>query len=130
MAAKFKLPKTLAACADLLYSTREQRLALKSQADELEEQEKLIKAHLIAQLPKSDASGVSGSLCRVTVVTKPVPQVADRVALQAYIKKTGSWDLLQGRLSDAAVKARWEAGKAVPGVEAFNTVSVSINKIK
>jgi hypothetical protein len=128
--AAFKLPKTLAACADLLYSIRESRLALNRQAEELETQEKLIKEHLINTLPKSEASGVAGKLARVTIVTKLVPQTSDSDALHAYIKKTGDWDLLQGRLSDKAVRLRWEAGKTVPGVEAFQTVSVSINKVK
>lgn len=128
--APFKLPKSLAACADLLYSIREERLALSRQADELEEREKQIKAHIIDTLPKSEATGVAGKLARVTVVTKLVPKTADVEELHAHIKKTDDWDLLQGRLSDTAVRARWEAGKTVPGVEAFQTVTVSINKVK
>ncbi len=129
MAAAFKLPKSLAACADLLYTIREERLAISKKADALEEQEKAIKAHLIDTISK-DSTGVAGKLARVTIVQKLVPKVGDADKLHAYIKKTGDWDLLQGRLSDTAVKLRWEAGKTVPGIEAFQTKSVSINKVK
>jgi hypothetical protein len=63
------------------------------------------------------------------VVTKTIPRVADWDKLYAFVKKTGSFDLLQRRLTDSAIQERWEAGKSVPGVETFNAVSVSINKV-
>lgn len=127
--AKFKVPKTLGACADLLYTTRERRLKLQKEAAELEAQEKTIKDHIINTLPKSEASGVAGKLARVTVTTKEVPSVKDWDKLYKYIKKTGEFDLFQRRLVNDAVQERWEAGKEIPGVERFTAVSVSINKL-
>jgi len=126
---KIKLPKTLAACADELYKTREARLAAQKAVDALQAKESLLKEHLINNLPKSDASGVAGKLARVTVVTKPVPQVSDWDKFYAFVKKTGSFDLMQRRLADSAVKERWDNGKTVPGVEPFNVVSISMNKV-
>ena len=125
----YKFPKAMGACADKLFELRNKRLAGQKLVDEVEAEEKALKSHIIENLPKSEASGVAGKLARVTVVTKQVPQVKDWDAFYKYVKKTGSFDMMQKRLSDAAIKERWEAGKEVPGVEHFNVVSVSINKV-
>jgi hypothetical protein len=126
---KYKFPKALGACADKLFELRNKRLAEQKKVDEIAAEESALKNHIIENLPKSEASGVAGKLARVTVVTKQVPQVKDWDAFYKYVKKTGSFDLMQKRLTDAAIKERWEAGKEVPGVEHFNAVSVSINKV-
>lgn len=126
---EFKMPKTLAACADKLYETREKRLELGRKVAELEEIEKKIKEHLIAQLPEQDASGVAGKICRISLVHKEVPYAKDWNEIYKHIKKTGHFDLLGRRLNSKAVEERWENGDKVPGVETYTTTSVSINKI-
>lgn len=126
----YKVPTTLAACADALYKTRERRLAAQKVADGIEEEEKFLKEYLIQNLSTSlHANGISGKLARVQKILKEVPQVADWPVLQAYIKRTGSFDLLQKRLSDGAVKERWDAKKAVPGVTKFTAVTLSVTKV-
>ena len=126
---KYKFPKALGACADKLFELRNKRLAEQKKVDEIAAEETALKNHIIENLPKSEASGVAGKLARVTVVTKQVPQVKDWDAFYKYVKKTGSFDLMQKRLIYGAIKERWEAGKEVPGVGHFNAVSVSINKV-
>lgn len=126
---KFKFPKALGACADRLYELRQKRLEEQKKVDLIEAEEKALKEHIIQNLPKSEASGVAGKLARVTVVTKEIPQVEDWDAFYKYVKKTGNFDLMQRRLTDAAVKERWGAGKEIPGVKHFQAVSVSINKV-
>ena len=125
----FKLPKSLGACADRLYELRQRRLAVQKEVDKLAAEEAALREHIINTLPKSEASGIAGKLARVTVITKQVPQVKDWDAFYKFVKKTGSFDLLQRRLTDQAMKERWEAGKEVPGVEHFNAVSISLNKV-
>lgn len=125
----FKLPKSLAACGDLLYEIRLERLAIQKQADALEAKEKLIKEHLINSLPKGEASGIAGKVARVSITTKELPQVDDWEKLQAYIKRTGSFELLGRSLSRGAVEERWAAKKTIPGVSKFNAVSVSCTKV-
>jgi hypothetical protein len=124
-----KLPKTLGACADQLYKTREARYELQKQVKELEALESALKAHIIETLPKSDASGVAGKLARVTVVEKITPQAADWEAVHGYIQKHNAFELLQRRLNVAAVEERLEAGEQVPGIEMFHSKTVSINKV-
>lgn len=126
---EFKLPKTLAGCADLLYTTRQKRLDVQKQADDLEGQEKLLKAHLIDSLPKSDALGVSGKVAHVLIVTKQEPQVKDWDVFYAHIKKKGAFHLMNRALNKASVREQMEAGKVVPGVEMFTAVTVSLKKI-
>ena len=125
----FKIPAKLGAVADLLYETKNRRLLLQKEVDALQAQETQLKEHLIQKLPKSEASGMAGKLARVTVVLKEIPQVKDWPAFYNYVRKHGRFDLMQKRLSDGAVKDMWEAGEVVPGVEAFNAVSVSVNKV-
>lgn len=125
----FKFPKTLGACADKIYELRDKRLAAQKLVDAIETEEKALKEHVINTLPKSEATGVAGKLARATVVTKKVPQVEDWEAFYKHVKKTGDFDLLSRSLGKAAIEARWEAKKVVPGVKAFNAVSLSITKV-
>jgi hypothetical protein len=125
----FKIPKQLAVAGDLLYETRQKRLALQKEVDELQSQETQLKDYLIANLPKSQASGIAGKVARIKIETKDIPQVKDWDVFYKYVKRTGDFDLMQRRLSDTAVKARWENGKQVPGVEVFTSTVVSCTKV-
>lgn len=131
-APKFKLPKTLAACADLAYEDRARRLVIQRSADSIEAEEKALKAHLIENLPKSEASGVSGKVANAKVETKQVPSVKDWEALFAWIKKqrgTTGFHVLGRTIAGEAIQELWEAGKKVPGVEPFTVVKLSLTKI-
>lgn len=124
----FKMPKTMGQCADKLYETRERRLAAQKVVDEIQAEESALKEHIIQNLPKSD-TGAQGKVARVTVVTSPTPQVKDWDLFWKSFDKKKDTDLLQRRLSNEAVQARWDNGKQVAGVEVFNVVKVSINKV-
>lgn len=125
----FKLPKNLAECADALYVTRGVRLELAKQVEELEKREKQLREKLINELPKSKSTGIAGKLARASVYSEPVPTVKDWDKLWSYIQKTGHFDLLHKRLAADAVKSRWENKETVPGVERFNVVKVSLEKV-
>lgn len=122
------LPKTLGGCADKLMRLRDERQELTKKIDAIKAHENAIKEKLIEELPKDDAQGVTGKLARVTIKTKKVGTVKDWSALYEYIRKKKDFSLLQRRLSDAAVKEQWEAGKKIPGVEPFNVIQVSLTK--
>jgi len=132
-AKKFKVPKALAACADLLYTTRQERLELQKQVDELAKRETELKEHLIQELPKGEASGIAGHVARVAVLTKVRPEVqVDQGGwekVHEYIFRTGAWELLARRLNDKAVAERWDAGEEVPGVVAQQYPFVSVSKV-
>lgn len=123
------IPPTLGACADALYTLREQRLIVEKQAEAIKARETAIRNHLIDTLPKDDSTGTSGKVARAQLKTKQVPTVEDWPTLYKYVKRTGAFELLQRRLSTEAIAERWEAGHKVPGVEAFNLVTVSVTKL-
>jgi hypothetical protein len=124
-----KLPKTLGACADLLYTSRQDRLDVQHTVDDMKGFENRLKDHLIQELPKGEASGIAGKVARVTVVTKQVPTVEDWDKLYAYIKKKNAFDLLNRALNVAACTERLEAGEQIPGIGAFTRVDVSCQKV-
>jgi hypothetical protein len=94
-----KVPKSLAACADDLFTTRNQRLALDKQVESLKSREAALKEHLINKLPKSQASGISGLLARVTIGSKTKPVAADWDKIHKYIARPWlSHRGVQGRL--------------------------------
>ena len=130
----FKMPKTLAQCADLLYSTQQARYVVQKQAKEMEAIEGALKNRIIQELPKSQATGIAGKMARVYVENKTVVKVND---FPAYInevarlmkKDPGAASLLQKRVGEAAVKEVWEAGKTLKGIEAMEVPVVRMNKV-
>ena len=127
---KIPLPKTLGACADRLYQVKNERLAIThDELDPRKAEESALKDHIIENLPKSQASGISGKCARVTVSTSKEPVVKDWPKFYAHIKKTGQWDLLSKAISKDAIKERWANKEQVPGVGVFNAVIVNLNKV-
>ncbi len=126
----FKFPKTMGICADKLYQLRQKRLDAQKIVDELAAEERALKMHIIDLLPKSRASGVAGKLARVTVVTREEPQIKDSDAFRKYINRTKRFDLAyKMRPAAPAIREMWEDGKEIPGVEKFNVVTISMNKV-
>ena len=124
----FKMPKTLGACADALYTLRKERLALEDQAEKIKQKESAIKEYFIKQVPKSKADGIIGKLATAKLNPTMVAQVEDWDKLHAYIVKKKAWELLQRRVSDSAARERWEAGESIPGVKPFKVINVSTTK--
>lgn len=124
-----KLPKTLAGCADRYYLVREERLAAQKQVDALQAEESALKERLIAELPKSEASGIAGRVARASVTSRPTYQAKDWDKIRAYVIKNQAFDLLQKRLNQEAVDERFAAKKKIPGIEIFNVVSLSCTKV-
>jgi hypothetical protein len=132
--AAFKLPKSLAECADLLFTTRNARLAIKKLMEAEEAKESALREHLINNLPKSQASGIAGKFARVTVSSKTVVSVTDWDKVNEYILKNGKknpgvFALYQRRIGDATVKEMWAAGKEVPGTAPLDVPVIGINKL-
>lgn len=130
---KFKSPKKLdGSVADRYYELMQRRLALNREAALIEEEEKFLKAWIIDNLPMSNATGIAGSLCRVSVVPKKRPEVKDWDAFYEYIvknRKKGAFALLNRAVNTKSVAEYWEAGVTVPGVEQQPYKSLSYSKI-
>lgn len=125
----FKMPKSIAACGDLLYTTRQERIELEHRAQALKSKENKIQDHLIRAIPKDDATGVRGKIAQVVISSTDEPTAENWDKINRYISKYNQFDLLQRRLNNAAIKARWENGKKIPGVGVFKVVKVSCTKL-
>lgn len=136
------IPESIGRCADLYKEVQTLRLAMGKEVEEVETFEKGLKAHIIDNLSKSDDTGAAGLKYRAQVVKKTVPRIAvDEDAdtgqstaagwqkFWAFVASTGRFDLVQKRLADKAIKDMWDAGEAIPGVEPYQSLDVSITKI-
>lgn len=122
-----KFPKSMGACADLLYTYREERLEADRLAAALKAREQALIDHIVDNLDK-DSGGAVGKTHKVEVVRDEKPVVKDWPAFFAYVGKYKAWDLLHKRVSEVALKARIEDGKTIPGWEPFQFVKVSLTK--
>jgi acetyl-CoA carboxylase alpha subunit len=120
--------ENLSAKVDLFYATREQRLLMQRQVDRIQEQESKLKEELIRELQASKVSSIGGTLARVTIQEKIKPIAQDWAKVHAYMKENDAFDLMQRRLTEAAVKSRWEDGIIIPGVDRFIVFDLSVAK--
>jgi hypothetical protein len=127
--ANIKLPRSLPAAADRLFTVKKERLAQQKVVDRLREEQTAIEDFIINTLPKSEASGVAGRVARAQLGKKTVPTVEDWDKFYAFVKKNGAFELLQRRLNEGAASERAEAGRPVPGIGSFTRVTVSCTKI-
>jgi hypothetical protein len=102
------------------------RAKLKPVCDKIEAlRDKLINEFTAAELSSTTAEGL-----RVTRTQSSVPTIVDHIKFFAYASKKANWDLLKKGVSTEAWRERLEAKKAVPGVEPFNRVGLSVTRIK
>jgi hypothetical protein len=97
---------------------REKRLQIQHEADSLEQQEKDI-LYLITKdfdLKHVGYSAQQGNW-KMNAKRLEVPSCVDWDKTLKYIKETGELDLLHKRLTETAVKARWDSGVEIPGID-------------
>lgn len=94
----------------------QERLAADRYAKVLKVEEENCKASLMAAMQKIGVTSWSGAGGSADIVTKDKPYIVDYSALETYIVENRAIDLLQKRLTESAVKLRWDDGIAVPGV--------------
>jgi hypothetical protein len=124
-----KLPRSLPAAADRLFTVKKERLAQQKIVDRLREEQTAIEDFIINNLPKSEASGVAGRVARAQLGKKIIPTIENWEKLCAFVKKHNAFELFQRRLNEGAATERTEAGKPVPGIGSFTRVTVSCTKI-
>lgn len=100
------------------YDIRVKRLALQHEADILEQQEKDILYELTKDLsPEQPEHRFMEEGFRFKATRKIVPNVTSWDKTLNYIRAEAAVDLLQKRLTESAVKARWDNGVTIPGIE-------------
>lgn len=123
-------PKTVGGCADRLYTLREKRRELDRQVNAIKSEFEALKAHYFKLLAKQRLESARGRLAQGTVVHKSRHRPGDWQKIYAFIEQTGDHSLLQRRLSEETVRAYFDDGQPVPGVEVEEYVDLSLTKVK
>lgn len=118
--------------AQMLFNLRDQMSEFQRKIKELEGAANAFRDVLIGRLSQAEEGQrfVRCASGTVTVVWKSGAVVEDLSALQKHILATGELDLLQNRISEEAVRQRWEVGDVVPGIARrdFQKLSISTTK--
>lgn len=93
-----------------------ERLALDRQSRILKTEEDGLKAQVLERLLAMGLRDMTVNGITAHVEEKQKPYIADFAELEGYIKEHGALDLLQKRLTESAVKLRWDDGIRIPGV--------------
>lgn len=130
------IPPTIAECADLLYIVSHARILLGKLLAPLSELETKLENKIIEELPKENASGISGKIANVRIVPFSVPQVDvegggwDKLWTWVKAQRGLTGFVVLGRsLNKTAVRELQDAKKILPGVKTFNGKNVSCTKI-
>lgn len=130
-----KLPKSLGSCVDLYHAARQERLRLEKVAAEQQKIETFIHEHIIANIPKGDGGAV-GKEYKAIRIEENRYSIEDDSAFYDYVKKTGSFDLLNRAINQAAVRERLgdpkfmkKFPKGVPGTKKFVALKLSVTKL-
>lgn len=120
----------LSSLVDEYVETRAQRIALEHQAGEFKKLENKQKEAIEATLKLANLATGGSKTYRATVVPDLKPTATDWGLVYAYITAQGAWDIVQRRLTETAVKARWDEGVTIPGITKFPITKLSITKVK
>lgn len=123
-----KIPKSLGAVIDALYTARQKRLAAQRIVDAMKESETALEEHLLQKYKKDDLESARGKLASSSITRKDYGVIQDFDELTGYCIRKKAFDLFQRRLSTEACQERWERGEQIPGVEKFTKIKVSTHK--
>lgn len=122
--------KSLAALVDSLYVMRQERYKAQQAVEKQKKEEDKVEAKINKELLLSkDATGIAGKKARAQIVTKEKVVAEDWDSIWKYILKNKAYDLVQRRLSDTAVKERWNDKKLISGINKIQVQELSITKV-
>lgn len=124
------LPNHESAIIDLLYAAQQERYMLQHITARLEKIETACEDWLRDEINLKERQGGSGKIARIEIEPVRTPKMDDFLKFFAYARKVNDPSLLEQRFSKAAVKERWEHGKAVPGIGAITVKKIHIHKVK
>jgi hypothetical protein len=117
---------TLQELIDEWGATRVQRLAEQKKVDRLEETEKKLKALVIAKMVKAKQTSTGAQKYGANYSKKNKPVAGDWSKIYAYIRENNEFDLLQKRLMESAIQARWDDKIEIPGIITFPVEDITM----
>jgi hypothetical protein len=113
---------------DLLYKTRQERLALDKQVQEFKTVETKLREELLDMLSNIGLEKASGKEATVGIRRNEVPLIIEWGDIHQYIKESDRFDLLQKRLSAPAWRELYQSGILVPGTVMGIDTELSLTK--
>ena len=106
-----------------------ERLAADKVAQALKHEEVELQNEICKLLKDSGLTGAGGATHKVTLKTIDKPVAQDWDEIYTYIKEEDAFDLLQRRLTEGAVKARWEEDIDIPGIATYPVDKLTLSKV-
>lgn len=120
------LSGTIGSRIDDLNSLREKKRELEAKVKEIEGQYTEIEKELMDAMEAQGTSTGAGKHASASITVTVVGNITDRPTLEAFIKRTGNFQLFQARLSAPAVRELLEKKGSIPGVEPFHKKSLNL----
>lgn len=117
---------TIGGMTDRLVELRETKRGFEAEITKVEAEYKEIEERLMKKLEAEGTDKGAGKLGSVSVSSSTVADVQDWDALNAWIKKTGNFQLYQRRISDPAFRELMETKGAVPGIDPFTKKRLNV----
>lgn len=119
---------TLQERIDEVFDLRQERLAIQKKVDMMKAKEDGLVAALATEMEELELQEVRGEHGKLKLSMAENAEVTSYPDLYAYIKETGSFDLLQRRVSLTGVRERWQEGNEVPGVARVLETKATLGK--
>lgn len=118
---------TIGSMTDLYVTLRNKKAELNAEIAKLDAQLKETEGQLIDRLEAEGSTKGSGKLGTCSITQSVVFNAVDWSKIEAFVKKTGHFQVFQRRLSLDAVREIVEnSGKPIPGTEPFNTKKINV----
>ena len=123
------VPPKLGGLIDNLYELREKKRGFESEAKKVEAEIAEAEELITQRMDEEGAAKATGMKATVSFSMSVVGTISDRDVLNAWVKKTGCFQLFENRISAAAYRELLDAGKKVPGVEPFNKRKLNLRVV-
>lgn len=123
-------PVGLGGVVDKLFELREKRLALKRQADEINEVERKLREQLFAMMTQANTNAARGAIANASRYPKQIAVVKDPKKFLLYVLKEEDLELITVSARLEACQERWDAKLSIPGVVPDSVTKLSLTKLK
>jgi hypothetical protein len=121
---------TLSAAIDAIAMIDNNMVILQSKVNALEAERALLMVEIRKCMEVANLTEAAGNAARAKITEATVYNVSAEAggwpALWERIRTTGEFDLLQKRLSSRAVRERFDAGDALPGVRPVTITTIKV----
>ena len=128
MAKKKRVVRNVNWFVDAHYKLKQKRDALLDKVGDVKKDIEKLEAEALHKFGKEGIEGARGSLATGYVEERDHVRVADRRALDAYVKRTGHLELFQNRVSAEAYRELLAQRKKPAGVEIYTSVNFRTRK--